>query len=193
MTKTMTVTAGTRAHAPDLDWSQVRETVLMLELAAGQIQAAMRDSNTSVDVLTGTVTAMADSLASIDALLATEPGATAAQASREAIKLRTQEIGVQVHHAVIAFQFYDKLAQRLAHVCESLAALSTLVADKGRLYNPAEWVDLQGRIRSRYTMTEERQMFEAVLDGMPVPEALSHYMAARMSEVEKSGGDIELF
>ena len=23
-----------RAHAPDLDWSQIRETVLMLELAA---------------------------------------------------------------------------------------------------------------------------------------------------------------
>ena len=32
----------TRVNAPDLDWSQVRETVLMLELSAGQIEGAMK-------------------------------------------------------------------------------------------------------------------------------------------------------
>ena len=35
---------GTSAHMPDLNWSQVRETVLMLELAAVQIESAMKDS-----------------------------------------------------------------------------------------------------------------------------------------------------
>ena len=32
---------GSSAHNPDLNWSQVRETVLMLELAAVQIETAM--------------------------------------------------------------------------------------------------------------------------------------------------------
>ncbi|HOI51407.1 MAG TPA: hypothetical protein PLN02_03455, partial [Azonexus sp.] len=50
---------GTSAHNPDLNWSQVRETVLMLELAAVQIEHAMKDSNASVDVLTRSFTAMA--------------------------------------------------------------------------------------------------------------------------------------
>ena len=56
---------GTRVHSPEQDWSHVHETMLMLELAAGQIDAAMTESATSVDVLTGTFTAMAGSLAAI--------------------------------------------------------------------------------------------------------------------------------
>ena len=60
---------GTRAHTPDLDWSQIRETVLMLELAAGQVDAAMRDSNSSVDTLMDTFTSMASTLGMIDAAL----------------------------------------------------------------------------------------------------------------------------
>lgn len=50
---------GTSAHMPDLDWSQVRETVLMLELSAVQIETAMKDSNSSVEVLTDSFTSMA--------------------------------------------------------------------------------------------------------------------------------------
>ena len=61
---------GTEAHAPDLAWSQVRETVLMLELAAGQVDAAMRDSNASVNVLTESFTAMAGLLDDIDRKMA---------------------------------------------------------------------------------------------------------------------------
>ena len=44
-----------------------------------------------------------------------------------------------------------------------------------------------------YTMVEERAMFDAVMRGMPVKDALEQYMTARMQEVEASGGDIELF
>ena len=54
---------GTRVHSPEQDWSHVHETMLMLELAAGQIDAAMTKSASSVDVLTGTFTAIAVSLA----------------------------------------------------------------------------------------------------------------------------------
>jgi hypothetical protein len=34
----MTQQTNARQQRPDLDWSQVRETVLMLELAVGQIE-----------------------------------------------------------------------------------------------------------------------------------------------------------
>lgn len=33
---------GSTAHAPDLNWSQVNETVLRLELAEAQIEAAIK-------------------------------------------------------------------------------------------------------------------------------------------------------
>lgn len=184
---------GTRARTPDLDWSQVRETVLMLELAAGQVEAAMRESNSSVDALTDTFTAMADSLRLVEDAIATLPDTVGNSMVVNSIREGTGQVSAKVHHAIIAFQFYDKLAQRLDHVCHSLEGLSQLVNDHGRLFNPGEWVALQEQIRSKYTMEEERAMFDAVIQGMPVKEALDHYMEARMKEVEESGGEIELF
>lgn len=189
----MTNHAGTRARSPDLDWCQLRETVLMLEVAAGQVQAAMRDSNASVDVLTDTFTSMVDTLDLIDAALATLPDTVGNGLVKAEIQEGSREIGRKVHRAIIAFQFYDKLVQRLQHVCESLAALGELVGDRSRIYNPNEWVALQDKIRSRYAMPEERAMFDAVMAGKPVQQALEEYMAMRMQEIKESGGEIELF
>ena len=73
---------GTTAHSPDLGWSQVRETVLMLELSAAQIEAAMRESNGSVDVLTASFTNMAETLHAITETL-NDVSATDDAATRE--------------------------------------------------------------------------------------------------------------
>jgi hypothetical protein len=67
------------------------------------------------------------------------------------------------------------------------------VTDRSRLYSPFEWKALQEEILAKYTMVEERAMFEAVLNGATVKEALETYMTVRMQEVEQSGGEIELF
>ena len=184
---------GTRAAAPDLDWSQVRETVLMLELAAGQVEAAMKDSNSSVEVLTDTFTSLADTLQNIDAAVDTLPDTIGNGLVKAEIQSNTQLVAQKVKQAIVAFQFYDKLVQRLDHVCHSLAGLSHLVSDRQRLYSPDEWNALQEEILAKYTMIEERAMFDAVLKGATVKEALDTYMAARMQEVEQSGGEIELF
>ncbi len=186
-------TRGTQAHTPDLDWSQVRETVLMLELAAGQVEAAMRDSNSSVDVLTGTFTSMADSLASISQTVANIPDTGENHGARNELATVTNEVSSLVHQSIVAFQFYDKLSQRLSHVCHSLGALSDVVADKGKLFNPEEWVGLQERIRSRYTTADEVEMFESVMAGTPVPEAIEKYLASVQSRADSGGDDIELF
>jgi hypothetical protein len=184
---------GTRAGAPDLDWSQVRETVLMLELAAGQVEAAMTDSNSSVEVLTDTFTSLADTLQNIDAAVDTLPDTIGNGLVKAEIQANTQLVASKVRQAIVAFQFYDKLVQRLDHVCHSLAGLSHLVSDRQRLYSPDEWKALQDEILAKYTMIEERAMFEAVLNGVSVKEALDSYMTARMEKVESSGGEVELF
>jgi hypothetical protein len=184
---------GTRAHTPDLDWSQIRETVLMLELAAGQVDAAMRDSNSSVDTLMDTFTSMASTLGMIDAALGTLPDTVGNGMVKSEIQEGARQVSQKVHHAIIAFQFYDKLVQRLDHVCHSLSELSDLVGSTERLYNPQQWSALQERIRSKYTMAEERGMFDAVMAGATVQDALKNYMTERMQKVEESSGEIELF
>lgn len=47
----MTNIEHSKADNPDLDWSQVRETVLMLNLAMARMTHAMRDGDESVDQL----------------------------------------------------------------------------------------------------------------------------------------------
>ncbi|MBA3033215.1 MAG: hypothetical protein KKF85_08445 [Gammaproteobacteria bacterium] len=187
------ITRGTSAHAPDLDWSQVRETVLMLELAAGQVEAAMKDSNNSVDVLADTFTSLVDTLQVIDAAISTLPDTIGNGLVKAEIQANSQLVSSKVHQAIVAFQFYDKLIQRLEHVCHGLAGLSELVADQQRLFKPAEWKALQDGILAKYTMAEERVMFQSVLAGATVKEALETYMAARLQDIRSHGGEIELF
>ena len=131
---------GTSAHMPDLNWRQGRETVLTHELSVVQIEATMKDSNASVDELTESFTTLAGV---------------------------SENLAGMVHPAVIAFPFYDKPVQRLAHVGLRRGELSELVADNRRLFDPSEWVALQDEIRTNCTTREEIAMFDAVMDGMP--------------------------
>jgi len=180
---------GTSAHRPDLNWSQVRETVLMLELSAVQIEAAMKDSDSSVEVLTDSFTTMASYMRTISDTIQTLPDHGKVGVAKQNLSGVSEHVSSMVHQAIIAFQFYDKLVQRLAHVGISLGDLSDLVADGQRLYNPSEWVSLQNKIKTKYTTREEIAMFEAVMQGMPVQEAVDKFMA----EMKEKSDDIELF
>jgi len=180
---------GTSAHMPDLNWSQVRETVLMLELSAVQIEAAMKDSNASVDVLTDSFTTMAGYMQTISDTIRTLPDQGEVGIAKQNLSGVSEHVSGMVHQAIIAFQFYDKLVQRLAHVGLSLGDLSDLVADPRRLFNPDQWVALQNRIKSKYSTREEIAMFDAVMHGVPVQEAVDKFMA----EMSEKSDDIELF
>ncbi|MBL8474380.1 MAG: hypothetical protein KF778_14010 [Rhodocyclaceae bacterium] len=180
---------GTCAHAPDLDWSQVRETVLMLALAAGQIEAALKDGNSSVEVLTDSFTSMAGTMRMMADVLAKADSGGIDPHLAAGLRGNAEQVADSVQRSIVAFQFYDKLTQRLAHVCHSLDALSDLVSDQNRLYTPNEWVALQQKIKARYTTADECKMFDAVMQGMTVQQAIEQYV----STMNSKGDDIELF
>ncbi len=189
MTDETRLPRGSTAHQPDLNWSQVRETVLMLELSAVQIEAAMKDSNASVEVLTDSFTTMAGYMRMISDTVNTLPDQGEVGVAKQNLTGVSEHVSSMVHQAIIAFQFYDKLVQRLAHVGVSLGDLSSLVAEPHRLFNPNEWVSLQGKIKSKYSTREEVALFDAVMKGMPVQEAVDNFMA----EMKEKSDDIELF
>jgi hypothetical protein len=161
----------------------------MLELATAQIEAAMKDSNTSVDVLTDNFTTMAGYLHMISSTLGSLPDDGEAGETKKTVLEAAQHVTGMVHQSIVAFQFYDKLSQRLAHVTHSLAALNDLVGDKHRVLSPQEWTALREKIRSKYTSVDECAMFDAVISGMSVHEALAQYM----NEMEDKNNDIDLF
>ena len=86
----------------------------------------------------------------------------------ETIISENEKVLAKIQASIIAFQFYDKLSQRLSHVSLALEALAELVGDKSNLYNPNEWIGLQGKIRSCYSMREEQEMFDLLLSGASV-------------------------
>ena len=186
----MTIETST-AERPDLDWSQVRETVRMINLAVAQIDMAMRQSDDSIDALTGSFTAMVDHVNAIGEAAAAISGDENLPAV-ENIQRNCQEVSANMQHSIIAFQFYDKLSQRLDHVNHSMTLLAELVADQSRLFNPAEWVGLQNQIRSRYSMVEEQDMFDALLAGASIEEALD-LCREKVNHMTSSIEDIELF
>jgi hypothetical protein len=180
------------AATPDLDWSQVRETILMLGLAIGQIEMAMRDSDDSVSVLTSSFTSMFNSLQAIGEAAQHLPDDPAIQEIRTTIESNSAFVSNHVQQAIMAFQFYDRLVQRMDHVCRSIDGLADLISDKSRLYHPAEWVAIQQLIRSKYTMESERLMFDAMLGGASIAEAL--VLCRTSSPQDKpANDDIELF
>lgn len=176
------------ASAPDLDWSQIRETVRMLHLAVAQIEMAMRDGDESINTLSSSFTTMIGSINTIAAAADDLPEDNGA--IKQTIESQCATVTGQMHGAIVAFQFYDKLSQRLGHVNHSLAALAHLVHDQVRLYNPYEWRGLQKSIRSQYSMKEEQDMFDALLAGATIEEALQ--LLAAQGE-EEAPDDIELF
>lgn len=174
------------AEQPDLDWSQVRETVLMLQAATAQIQASMTDGGESVAVLTELFASMAGKTRMIG------DAAQQLPASSEQLTIESAQQGLEqrIQSAIVAFQFYDTLTQRLQHVVSSLNSLADLVDDRERLYNPYEWNGLQELIKSSYTFEADRAMFTAILNGASVGEALK--IASAKSD-EHDSGDVEFF
>ena len=160
------------ARHPDLDWSQIGETVRMLGLAVAQIESSMRDGDESVNVLGNSFTTMYGSLQMISATAGhlSDKGETGQVKS--AIEHNAAEVSSMMQEVIVAMQFYDKLTQRLSHVAHSIDALGDLIADNARLYNPFEWAGLQEKIRAKYTTEEERVMFDAIMEGGSVEEAL---------------------
>lgn len=179
-------TLKTSVEKPDLDWSQIRETVLLLHAATVQIQSSMTEGEESINALTESFTTLIGKVSIIgDAAekLTESP-------EKNAILSNYQDVFDQVQSTIVAFQFYDRMTQRLEHVSHSLGSLAELIREPDRLFDPYEWKGLQKSIQSRYTNESDRALFEAILDGATVEEALK---IALEKEEESLDEDIELF
>lgn len=176
------------AQQPDLDWSQIRETVRMLNLAVAQIAMAMQEGDDSVESLGRSFTEMVGQVEEIANEATVLDPASSVPAGR--ILERCAQVQSNIQQSIVAFQFYDRLSQRIDHVQHALEQLGELVGDTSRLYNPSEWQALQGAIRNRYSMREEQEMFDALLSGASVEEALEQ-VRQRLNDGDID--DIELF
>ncbi len=187
---------GSSSANPDLGWSQVRETITMLALAVAQVESSMTDGAQSVDTLTESFTHMAKYIKKIRTVTQKVTPSTLST-FQEVIENTAKTLEENVQDAVVAFQFYDRISQRLEHVCNSLDQLGGLINDPTALYNPDRWNTLQEQIKGSYTMEAERIMFEHILRGHSIEEALNiyrhHFEKAAQDKPGDDSDEIELF
>ena len=191
------VNPGSSSQQPDLDCSQARETITMLCLATAQIEAALRDASMSVDALADSFTKIAgDSQHVLETAKKIEEEESSsrhhAELTTSATKLHTE-----IKSSIVSFQFHDRVTQKLSHVNRSLSLVADLIGDSDRLFQPSEWRDIQNEISKSYTLECERLMFQKILEGSTIQEALSLYEHNDINNTAPSDldddGDVELF
>ena len=119
----------------------------LLELATAQLEVALQNSNSHVAQLATSV----DAISKLGAELRSHQDPVVAE---QGARLLAEAL-----RAMFSMQYHDQLAQRLEHVRDALGdmhdALAAPVPAPARL--------LLGVIRSRYTMEDERKLFDVML------------------------------
>lgn len=183
------------ANQPSEELKHIRETINMLYLAVCQIEATMSDANGSVDTLTSSFTTLAEHTHDMSTKVQGVGEATELATIKDDISSTAKEIQTNISQAIQAFQFYDRVCQRVDHVARSLEKVTNLLDDNTSLNDDGAWQNLQQTIKSSYTMEAERIMFEFIMRGGSVTEALEIYRHhfEKNQESEDDDDEIELF
>jgi hypothetical protein len=81
--------------------------------------------------------------------------------------------GAEAERATTALQFHDRLVQRLSHVQETLASLAKFVGARSHVGPASNWARLRDSIRGRFSMEQERVMFDLLVGGATPDQVLA--------------------
>lgn len=160
----------------------------MLGLCEAQMESALHESDVAVDALIKAFTSMVEATRAISALTEGLPPEVKHALGND-IDGKVAAVSRQMGAAVMAFQFYDKLTQRLGHVRYSLSTLALFVCDRTKTTQPEQWKRLLNTLRRLYRTEEERQIFQMIMDGI---EAETPPQPPPLTE-EAQAGAVELF
>jgi hypothetical protein len=162
-----------------------------LELGAAQLDAAMRESDARVDKLAGAVTAVATDARELEMQLRALDSSNPAEASQARAQIRrlTDALATHVQATITSLQFYDKLIQRLTHVRDGLAIPSDSTSNGS---DPAgsDWNAMLEQVRSKYSMVEERVLFDFMMRGLSADQMLKALTGLRGTATP---GELEVF
>lgn len=190
-------TLGSQRTPSEINFSQISETISMLALTVAQIETSMKEGDKSVNLLTESFIDLAShSQEIIEEAQKLDENIPHEATIRQNMLSSAQGLSGKIQQAVIAFQFYDRLSQRLDHTSHNLEKIGHLIANSENRYQEDAWRNVQEDIKGSYTMEAERIMFEHIMRGHSVAEALEIYHHHFTAETEDSFGtddDIELF
>ena len=170
-------------NSNDENWSHVRETVLMINVAVSRIEHAMVEGDDSFTKLSQSFVGIAHSANQIKQ----ETQNLGDNPINKSIKTNCTEISNQIENSIITFQFYDRLSQRMALVSQTLNSLTDILSDPQKTHAQDEWKNLKKTIRSKYTLDADQELFDAVLSGASIQDAI------KVAIEKTEGEDVEFF
>ncbi len=183
-------TSRNLVSAPAPNWSPQQQTARMLALCEAQMDAATQDSDAAVNILATAFTDLISAVRELGTLSKAGAGeATSAQTLAE-INARCAALSNQVAATVVAFQFYDKLSQRLGHVRYSLSTMALFICDRSNSQRPEHWEKLLFTLGRLYRTAEERAIFDSIAGSLSL--TMSEHEEP-LSKALSDAGSIELF
>jgi len=174
------------------DWTPEGQLGLMLGLCEAQMDSAQQESDQSMDALVQAFSNLVDTARTVGTLTAALPEEVKSQLGPD-LHEQIAAFSKQMASAVVAFQFYDKLSQRLGHVRYSLSTLAQFACSPAQMQKPEQWTRLHSTLRRLYRTQEEREVFQQVMEGDG--SGFAHASAPPSGAVNdrSNAGDIELF
>lgn len=178
---------------------EVQETILILNLSIAQIELSITEGDHSVNTLIDSFTFMSNHITGIQEssrLISSMCNNTGEiHEHNESLQMQTGELAEKMQQAIMAFQFYDKLSQRLEHVSKGLTGLAEIVSNEMHVKNAEQWESYKVQVRRGTTMREEEELFELIFDqkipGSEAIEIMKIRMLERMQSQMAAGDDME--
>ena len=169
-------------------WTPEQQVARLLSLCEAQMESALSESDVAVEALVKSFAGLIEAGQALGSMSDKTPeiGATDLAAQLETLKKQTAA-------AVVAFQFYDKLTQRLGHVRYSLSALAMFVCDRAKAGEREQWRRMFATLRRLYRTEEERQLFRLMVEGASAEEAREHIQQSTLTLRAATTGEIEIF
>ena len=171
-------------------WDFSEEIRIILNVSIAQLAISVHESDAAVEEL---ITAFKTLVFDISTILEDfEKKITNENQEniQEQVKVLSDDICTRVNSSIIAFQFYDRLVQQLDHISTNLSNADTIISEEEQYLQETTWRTLKDNIRVNYTMEAERTMFDAIIKGKTINEAVQLYLNADKSE---HMGNVELF
>ena len=199
----VTIELPTTQVIHDLSWKDIRKTIMTMNLAVAQIDLSMTEGEFSVDTLIDSFSFMNGEIDRINSVL--QGDHVDIDQIRTMLTQQSIDLTEKADASIVAFQFYDKLSQRLHHVSQSLSALTDIISCGDCIVDEGNWDKFMDSMAKYACMREESELFELIFErgysATTAVEMIKEILSERMEtarEKHKNDApnfedDIELF
>ncbi|MGB0496017.1 MAG: hypothetical protein ACPGJI_06645 [Kangiellaceae bacterium] len=166
--------------------SQSANQITLLQLAAAQLAISLKETEQPFDDLSKLFIEIVEGFNEIESLLS-----SGNSTDLERVKDLHSTTQGRVKNAVIDFQFYDRMTQRLNHI---LSNIQDAIDSMGKCDSVDDeyWQEIFAKIEKSYTMREEKQLYESIRSGIGFDEAVKA-LVSQTFDHDSNASNIELF